>query len=496
MATVAATSFLRSLADTEKETRSKALAFLKEWLRTHHDTLTETDLLRTWKGLFYTMWHADKAPVQEELAEALAELLQCFAGSTEQGMLFLRCFFVIMQREWPGVDRFRKNKFYVLLRLVLVQMFTWVDAAAANDGSGDDGAHRWVVDDVATPTWEAVLFVLEEIVLKTPPDAIRYHMTDCYLASLVASVGSADEIDTELLCSAIEPLLDAACSSHMGVLLMRVKEGVLEPLLLEEQWAHIDLRVMTQHVFTMASSPYTVEQHRQVLYTLYRRFKRHAQKRFPGEEIVVVAPAPLETTHAEDALLGDLAAAEEEADEAEAMEEVSAAAVQEAREAREAMEAHEAQERASTAAAELKSKKPAPKKKAKKVKKVKAKRKRNAATAVESDGAADAGGMFTEDADWSVEAGGPSASEATPSSQSSRRGSKRTKRGHESAAAAAGKVTIEANASGSDGEAPPAKAKKAKGKKKVKKKKKPATPGTRKSVRISESNNTNTSASS
>ena len=41
--------------------------------------------------------------------------MQCFAGAIDQGMLFVRCFFVIMQREWPGVDRFRKNKFYSLV---------------------------------------------------------------------------------------------------------------------------------------------------------------------------------------------------------------------------------------------------------------------------------------------------------------------------------------------------------------------------------------------
>jgi ribosomal RNA-processing protein 1 len=452
MSEVASTPFLRSLADTEKETRAKALAFLQEWLRTHHRTLSESDLLRTWKGLFYTMWHADKRPVQQELAKHLAELMQCFAGSVDQGMLFVRCFFVIMQREWPGVDRFRKNKFYSLMSLMLEQMFAWVNDAAAESVDGG----MWVVNDAAQPEWEAILFVLEELILKNPPDAIRYHITDVYLGSLIAAVGSAEEIDTDLFTSAIEPLLNAAVVSHMPVLMLRVKEGVLEPLLLDEQWKHIDLRVITQRVFTMASLPATQELHREALYTLYRRFKRHAQKRFPGETITIVAPpaaVPTPLTDPEAVLpsVAGVGAMEEEEEEEEAVV---------------------------VAPVPKKKKKPA----AKKGKK--SKRKRVAEPAAE-------GAMFAENGDWSAAAaeGGASHVEATPApskrASAQRRKQKRPK-----------KVSVAAKQPEAESDladvATPANVKPKK--KKAKKSFAVRTPGTRKSVRVAESNNTVTGA--
>ena len=36
---------------------------LTRWL-THRENITDTDLNKIWKGLFYAFWHSDKQPVQ------------------------------------------------------------------------------------------------------------------------------------------------------------------------------------------------------------------------------------------------------------------------------------------------------------------------------------------------------------------------------------------------------------------------------------------------
>jgi hypothetical protein len=67
-------AFSRALASNSRKQRDIALFALKQWLGAR-SSVEETDLLKLWKGLFYAMWHADKAPVQAEVAENMAAVL-------------------------------------------------------------------------------------------------------------------------------------------------------------------------------------------------------------------------------------------------------------------------------------------------------------------------------------------------------------------------------------------------------------------------------------
>lgn len=55
--------FARALGSVDNQTREKGLQALSIWL-SKKDDLTEQDLTRLWKGIFYCFWHADKAPFQ------------------------------------------------------------------------------------------------------------------------------------------------------------------------------------------------------------------------------------------------------------------------------------------------------------------------------------------------------------------------------------------------------------------------------------------------
>jgi hypothetical protein len=47
---------------------------LRIWL-SKHKNVTEADLMKLWKGLFYCFWMSDKQPIQQELAERMSELV-------------------------------------------------------------------------------------------------------------------------------------------------------------------------------------------------------------------------------------------------------------------------------------------------------------------------------------------------------------------------------------------------------------------------------------
>ena len=56
---------------TDKRVRDRCVKGLRAWLsgRASSDQqLSDLDVMKLWKGLWYCMWMSDKAPVQQELA--------------------------------------------------------------------------------------------------------------------------------------------------------------------------------------------------------------------------------------------------------------------------------------------------------------------------------------------------------------------------------------------------------------------------------------------
>lgn len=69
--------------------------------------------MKLWKGLFFCMWMSDKPFVQQELANSIANLIQCFARRS-QSLIFVDTFFKTMAHEWFAIDRYRLDKFMMV----------------------------------------------------------------------------------------------------------------------------------------------------------------------------------------------------------------------------------------------------------------------------------------------------------------------------------------------------------------------------------------------
>jgi ribosomal RNA-processing protein 1 len=108
------------ISSAEKKVRDKALRILSKWLAGRR-TMGLPEMLKLWKALYFAMWHADKTPVQQELAGRLAGLLA--QVPTELMPSFASAFFITMRREWHTIDRLRLDKFYSLIRRFLCELF-------------------------------------------------------------------------------------------------------------------------------------------------------------------------------------------------------------------------------------------------------------------------------------------------------------------------------------------------------------------------------------
>lgn len=124
LATLSASSgpaLIRHLASCNASVRFQSLRLIQAWLSTSEAQLSEDDMKRLWKGLFYCIWHSDKAPAQALLINRLSSLLLTLDPLLS--LQYFSTFLLTLRREWNGIDHLRLDKFYLLIRKFVNGMF-------------------------------------------------------------------------------------------------------------------------------------------------------------------------------------------------------------------------------------------------------------------------------------------------------------------------------------------------------------------------------------
>ncbi|KAF8374109.1 rrp-1, partial [Pristionchus pacificus] len=116
--------FAQRLASGEPPVRAHALRELHKWIKSQSakKPFGEEDLMRLCKGLHYVMWMQDKMILQEELADNIASLVNIFESEDERA-LYVQCFFAALSKEWLCIDRWRMDKFLMLIRRLVRTAF-------------------------------------------------------------------------------------------------------------------------------------------------------------------------------------------------------------------------------------------------------------------------------------------------------------------------------------------------------------------------------------
>jgi len=357
--------FGRLLGSPEQRIRHAAVLSLNQYLtersRIHSDAvgLSELDLLKLWKGLWYTLYMADRVPVQEELAKKLSELLWCVAGTEEEdeyagkayldmydnesnddddeyevvmqeisntvdndnsvsgdenendemdddeddemddiliphcrgahlAALLVKTFFQTICREWGRMDKYRVDKFYTVIRLMMGQVYAYM------------AKRHWNLGIVR-------LFndTIYEQVLSKIPNGIRCHLIDLTLEELAKANATAPMPLTEVTFKdVLEPYMSLCQSCDDEIVQLRVVENILLKFLetysviseaaISEEKEEDDSLIMNQvHVgtiadllFVMGSDTATMSCYRNSLYGAFKEYKRRLQK--VGKDVVLL----------------------------------------------------------------------------------------------------------------------------------------------------------------------------------------------------------------
>ncbi|KAI0457554.1 nucleolar protein,Nop52-domain-containing protein [Xylaria acuta] len=121
--------FIRVLASSDRKMRTKALENLRTFISAPATSsrLQPLELLKLWKGLYYSLWMCDRPIPQQNLCAELAGLIDVLPD--EAVGPWLAAFWETVGREWTTIDVYRLEKFMLLVRRVLGVSLSWVCSA-------------------------------------------------------------------------------------------------------------------------------------------------------------------------------------------------------------------------------------------------------------------------------------------------------------------------------------------------------------------------------
>lgn len=196
----------RMVDSTDPKIRRTAMKSLVSFLR---DDLEDLAMKKLWRCVFFAMWLADMAPVQNELARSAGRTLRAFT-TEDAAARWLSAFCGTVVGEWGRLDKYRVDKYYVLVRWALREALAW---CAAKDW-GDDA-----VDALAAAFGEGFLGEGPAF-----PAGVKLHYADIIVEELVNARAPAGAREAFLL-----PAL-ALLGGTDAPLVERALERVCEPL--------------------------------------------------------------------------------------------------------------------------------------------------------------------------------------------------------------------------------------------------------------------------
>lgn len=129
------------------------------------------------------MWHSDKPLVQQELANRLATLM--LVPQSPQGTInYIRAFHWTILKEWHSIDKLRLDKFYSLIRFVVLHSFKFLES------------HDW---DLELTDKLAQIFIDLPLNTSRKPEVVvspgvAFHLADIYVDELQKACNGAEHV--------------------------------------------------------------------------------------------------------------------------------------------------------------------------------------------------------------------------------------------------------------------------------------------------------------
>ncbi|KZS93161.1 Nop52-domain-containing protein [Sistotremastrum niveocremeum HHB9708] len=210
----------KHLASTDKKTRDKAVKALVKFLsESSYDALSEAEMAKLWKGIFYCYWMSDKPLVQQALSSELAEIVLSI-NTTKAALAFLKGFWEAIVREWNGIDRLRMDKYYMLVRKYVRASFTLLLRT------------NWKAE--YCEEYNKILTSRDgPIHPDNPklPNSLTYHVIDLYLEEIQRSLQESSPCHPAPLHTLLDPFIILASKTSNNITYDRLQSSLFDPLI-------------------------------------------------------------------------------------------------------------------------------------------------------------------------------------------------------------------------------------------------------------------------
>ncbi|KAI0447125.1 nucleolar protein,Nop52-domain-containing protein [Xylaria telfairii] len=182
--------FIRTLASSDRKVRTKGLESLRTFISAPATSsrLQPLELLKLWKGLYYSLWMCDRPIPQQNLCAELAGLIDVLPDDAVGP--WLAAFWETVGREWTSIDVLRLEKFMLLVRRVLGVSLAWVCSAlpeTRGEGDGEEAVETKTQNRKGRDRIDILLENLASWPLETEdnlsrvPVGLRLHVLDIWV---------------------------------------------------------------------------------------------------------------------------------------------------------------------------------------------------------------------------------------------------------------------------------------------------------------------------
>lgn len=137
--------FIKQLSSNNRVVREKSLEALQKVLVSEPFMKSkQAQYEKLWKALYYTMWFSDRPRPQQKMARQLGELYSLYGTvgdnksdditlSDRAFLKFCRAFWKVITLEWFNIDRYRMDKYLLLLRRVFFNQLKYLQTRQWNE---------------------------------------------------------------------------------------------------------------------------------------------------------------------------------------------------------------------------------------------------------------------------------------------------------------------------------------------------------------------------
>lgn len=191
----------------------------------------------------------DKPLIQEQLSERLTSVInKTISTNPKDVQRYTTAFWQIISLEWNGIDYYRMDKYYLLIRRMIFHIFKYLES------------HKWNNDSIN------IINILSESILNHQdtaiPDGLRIFVCQVWIEEGCKSLDN--RIPDHAIRIILRPLLDFISKYNKKHISTKADQELYDAIIKSKN--HLNLEIISDMYFEYGSNSETLDHQRKLFY--------------------------------------------------------------------------------------------------------------------------------------------------------------------------------------------------------------------------------------